>query len=430
MKILCTGTGGRAHVAVRTLANSPHVTGLFCSPGSDAIAEIRLQSGKPVGLLPFPETAAKAIADWARDARFDLVIPGSEAALAADLGGYCRKYGIPFSGPDIRGARFETSKAFSQQAMVFAGIPHPAGRICETVHAALSAAEEFDFSCAIKADGLALGKGVLLCHSESEVGAAVQKIMIEREFGSAGDRVVVQNLEKGREASIHIIADGELAFPLEVAQDYKNSRDDGEGLNTGGMGSYSSSRLTTETMQAFSVYEDIIERWRAACRGEEITYRGILFPGVMLTERGMKVLEFGVRIGDPEAQSLFSRFEGDLAELMHASATDKLQPEMLRRWSNMASVCVVVASRGYPGKPDTGHEITGIDEAEKQPGVQIFHAGTKREGGKWYNTGGRVLGVTATAPTVKEARERAYAAVGMIQFEGMWFRKNIADDGL
>lgn len=421
------GSCGREDVLVTTLAKSPSVTELWCTPGSDAIALERLASnGSPVRRLKFEPTEVRQIVAAAMHYKIDLVVPGPESCLEAGLGDECRKAGIPFVGPCSRGARFETSKAFSHEFCWGYSIPRAPGQICYTLREAWRVARFFfENRCAIKADGPAQGKGTILCHTEDEVDAALQRIMVQREFGRAGDCAVIQQLLKGEEISLHILADRHRALLLETARDYKRVGTGDTGLMTGGMGGYSPGPLL-DARTSESIENDIIAKWRAGCAAEEILYRGILYPGLMLTDLGPRVLEFNARFGDPETEVLMRRFEGDLAELLYASATDSLRPEMLK-WSPEPAVCVVLASRGYPGRPELEKEIFGLSDAETVSGVQVFHMGTKLVNGKWYTNGGRVLAVTARGTNLMEARERAYAGVKCIQFDGMHYRSDIAD---
>lgn len=426
MKILVVGSGGREYVLVLKLAQSPEVTRLYCAPGSDAIRELRNASNEePVQNLPFVPTDAQRIADFARENKCDLVVPGPESCLEAGLGDWCRRYGVPFAGPCSRGARFETSKAFTHQFCNENHIPQPQGQICETVTSALAYLNEWRGSrFAVKADGLASGKGVLLPTNHEEAQRAVKRLMVNRECGEAGARVVLQHFEFGRELSLHAIADGKKVFLLETARDYKKSGEGDTGENTGGMGGYSPAENITPELHG--QFLSIIRSWQDGCEREEISYRGVLYPGLIVTmNNGVKVLEFNARFGDPEAQAFMLRFRGDLAKLLYAAATDSLYTDLLQ-WSADHSVCVVLASRGYPGAPEIGKEISGLEDALRLPSVQVFHSGTRGVPGRWYTNGGRVLTVGATGKTLEEARKRAYHAVSLVSFEGMHFRKRIA----
>lgn len=423
MKIMVVGSGGREGAIISKLAESDEVTDLVCIPGSHAIGLTQVvASGNSVKVVPGYSVAdAKDIADYARMARIDLVVPGPEACLDAGLGDYCREYGVPFAGPCSRGARFETSKAFAHQFCEDNFIPHPYGRICETVSEAMAFAEENWEGVAVKADGMALGKGVLLCKDTQEATAAIERLMVRRECGRAGDRIVMQELLKGEEISLHIITDKDSALLLETVRDYKREGEGDTGENTGGIGGYSPGPMLNEKT-LFTIREHLIIPWRSGCENEKILYRGILYPGLMLTGNDFNVLEFNARFGDPETQIFLRRFTGDLAQLLYASATDTLNESMLS-WSSEPSVGIVLCSEGYPRTPQIGREILGLDEAGKIPGVVIYHSGTRKEGSRWFTTGGRILTVTALG---SDARARAYEAIALIRCEGAWFRPDIA----
>ncbi|MDO8564626.1 MAG: phosphoribosylamine--glycine ligase [bacterium] len=425
MKILLTGSGGREFSLVKKCAESLHVTAIAVAPGSDAIGEIRLQNGEPVQCLPFAATDAKAIADWARDAKYDLVVPGPESSLESGLGDLCRKYGVPFAGPCQRGARLELSKAFAHEFCSKYGICQPRGAVFDTFGGARDFLSQNDPGWVIKADGSASGKGVIVPKNLQEAHSAIRRLMIDRILGKAGERVVIQELWKGRELSLHAIADKNGAHLFETARDYKRAGDGDTGENTGGMGAYSpGGELSPERRRQI---ESIIQSWRAGCAAEEILYRGILYPGLMIRDDDVAVLEFNARFGDPETQVYLQRLESDLPTLLLAAATDTLKPEMLS-WHSLGSVCVNAVSGGYGyGKPlDLHHEITGLDDIAKLPQVDIIHAGTKKVNGKWINVGGRVVGIRAWDDTRAGARERAYDAMERLLFEGMHYRRDIA----
>ncbi len=426
MKICVIGEDGRGHAIVRTLAKSEAVSELTCLPGSHAIGLERLISnGNSVRCIPGVKvTDAKVIADLAREARADLVIPGPEACLEAQVGDLCRTYGIPFAGPCSRGARLETSKAFQFQFMRDNGIPCPIGEICETASSARAFAAKHWNGVAVKADGLAFGKGVLLCKDTVAASTAINRLMVNREYGRAGDRVVMQELLKGGiEIALHVITDNRSAFLMETACDYKREGAGDTGDNTGGIGGYSPGPLLKpDTL--FKIREHLLERWRRGCQEEGFVYRGILYPGLMLMgEIGIRVLEFNARFGDPEAQIFLRRFTGDLAKLLYASATDTLDESMLS-WSPEPSVGIVLCSEGYPRPPKIGRQITGLEDAIKIPGVEIFHNGTLKINGKWFSNAGRIVTVTAIG---NDARANAYEAIAHIQCEGAWFRPDIAE---
>ena len=428
MKIAVIGGDGASHALVKKMAQSPEVSEIICFPGSDAIGMERLvSSGDPVRTIPGSRpTDAKMIADFASRSLYDLVVPRPESCLEAGVGDWCRKYGIPFAGPCSRGARLETSKAFQYQFMLDNGIPCPRGEICETVSSARTfVAKHWNWTgFAVKANGPALGKGVLLCNDPAEVYAAIDKLMVRLECGSAGHRAVIQELLRyGREVSLHIITDRKSAFCLETFRDYKREGIGDTGLNTGGIGGYSpGTDLTSYLYQKLK--SELIEKWRTGCENEGIIYRGILYPGVMLIDRetDFRVFEFNARFGDPDTEVLLARFRGDLATLLYSSATDTLEHSMLS-WSSEPSVGVVLCSEGYPQVPQTGREITGLEDAANVPGVEIFHNGTLKIGNKWISTGGRILTIVASG---NNARGSVYEAISRIRCAGSWFRPDIA----
>ena len=298
----------------------------------------------------------------------------------------------------------------------------------EDAHAAKAFCRQLEGRCAVKADGLALGKGVLLCRDVAAAEAAVDEILVQKAFGTAGARIVVQELLEGMEISLHALCDGSHALLFPTAQDHKRALDNDQGLNTGGMGTYSPTPFLSDA-QLHAVGRAILDPWLAGCAREGIDFRGLLYPGVMLTASGPRVLEFNARFGDPETQVYLARLEDDLADLLLASAEGRLAGRELR-WKPGAAVCVVMASAGYPGSSPKGLPIRGLDAADALPGVKVFHAGTALREGRVVTNGGRVLGVTATGDDVAEARRRAYAAVAAIQFEGAQWRTDIGSKAL
>lgn len=428
MKIAVIGSDGATHALVKNMAQSQEVSEIICLPGSHAIGMERLVSNGDFvrtvrGIKP---TDAKLIADFAQVCGCDLVIPRPESCLEAGVGDWCRRYGIPFAGACSRGARLETSKAFQYQFMLDNDIPCPRGAICETVSSARAyVAKHWNWTgFALKVDGLARGQGVLLCNNPMEVNAAIDKLMVELECGSAGHKTVIQELLRyGNEASLHIITDRKSAFCFETFRDYKREGVGDTGRNTGGIGGFSPGAEFSDFVRQ-KIEKQLIERWRVGCENERILYRGILYPGVMLIDRDtdFRVLEFNARFGDPDTQVLLARFQGDLANLLYACATDTLESSMLS-WSEESSVGVVLCSEGYPRSPKVGREIVGLEEAAKVPNVQIFHSGTEKIGSKWFSTGGRILTAVALGKT---ARANAYEAISCIWCEGSWFRPDIA----
>lgn len=312
--------------------------------------------------------------------------------------------------------------------MAVHGVPTARAGTFSDPHAAKRFAGSLGGRCVVKADGLALGKGVLIARHQAEAETAIEDVMLRRVFGSAGELVVIQELLEGIEISLHALCDGHVARLFPASQDHKRAFDGDQGPNTGGMGTYSPAPFLSDD-ELLDAARRILGPWQRGCVAEGIDFRGILYPGVMLTSDGPRVLEFNARFGDPETQVYLTRLENDLVELLDASVAGSLRDIELR-WTNHASVCVIMASGGYPGPSARGIPIDGLDSLASMPGVKVFHAGTALNGGAFVTNGGRVLGVTATAPTLEEAQETAYAAVDLIQFEGAHYRTDIGAKAL
>lgn len=428
MKLLVLGSGGREHALVWKLAQSPHPTRLWVAPGNGGTAQERLANGRLVENVPIKAEDLPQLLAFAQEQRPDLTVVGPDNPLALGVVDLFQEHGFKIWGPNRRAAQFEASKAFSQDFMLRHGIPTARSGTFSDPAAARRFCEELGGRCAVKADGLALGKGVLLTTSVAEAHRAVDEIMVDRAFGTAGSQAVIQELLEGMEISLHALCDGTTARLFPTAQDHKRALDGDQGLNTGGMGTYSPAPFLSEAELA-SVGRQILEPWLAGCAAEGIDFRGLLYPGVMLTAAGPKVLEFNARFGDPETQVYLTRLENDLVELLMASAEGTLNRTELR-WSSDASVCVVAASGGYPGEYRKGLAIQGLEAAAARPGVKVFHAGTALKDGALVTTGGRVLGVTAWAPTLQRARDEAYAALRLVHFDGLQFRRDIAAKAL
>ncbi|MFZ9856140.1 MAG: phosphoribosylamine--glycine ligase [Limisphaerales bacterium] len=429
MKILVLGSGGREHALVWKLAQSPHTTSLWVAPGNAGTSgETLAASRAPVVNVPVGAEDLPALLAWAKEHQPDLTVVGPDNPLALGVVDLFQEHGFRIWGPNRRAAQFESSKVFSQDFMARHGIPTARAGTFSDVQEARRFCDELGGRCAVKADGLALGKGVLLTHSVAEAHRAVDEILVDRTFGAAGSQVVIQELLEGMEISLHALCDGRTALLFPTAQDHKRALDGDQGLNTGGMGTYSPAPFLSDA-ELNSVGRQILEPWLAGCRAEGIDFRGLLYPGVMLTRQGPRVLEFNARFGDPETQVYLTRLENDLVELLNASVDGTLD-RMTLKWSPNASVCVVAASPGYPGSYPKGLPIDGLDRAAAWPGVKVFHAGTALKEGRVVTNGGRVLGVTAWAPTLQEARDAAYRAVDQIRFEGMHCRRDIAAKAL
>ena len=429
MKILVIGSGGREHALVWKLACSPHVTRLWCAPGNGGIAQERLASnGEPVQCVSLAADDLAGLRAFAQANRADLTVVGPDNPLALGIVDLWQAVGLRIWGPNRKAARFEASKAFSQQFMEKYGIPTARAGAFDTAAAASRFAASLGGRCAVKADGLALGKGVLLCRDMAQADAAIQEVLVKKAFGGAGASIVIQELLEGMEISLHALSDGTTARLFPSSQDHKRALDGDRGLNTGGLGAYSPAPFLADAELA-AVGDSILQPWLRGCAAEGIEFHGILYPGVMLTSAGPKVLEFNARFGDPETQVYLTRLENDLVELLDASVSGTLGQVELR-WSRQASVCVVMASGGYPGSYAKGNSIRGLDEASRLPNTKVFHAGTAKAGDQFVTSGGRVLGVTAWAEDLRSAQAAAYAAVERIQFEGAHYRRDIGAKAL
>ncbi len=429
MKLLVLGSGGREHALVWKLAQSPLVTQMWCASGNAGIGEERLvKNGASVECVAVSAEDLPGLLAFAQQARPDFTVVGPDNPLAAGVVDLFQANGFKIWGPNKRAARFEGSKSFSQDFMERHGIPTAKSGTFTDPVAAKQFAASLDGRCAVKADGLALGKGVLLTASVQEAEQAVDEIMVSKAFGTAGQCVVIQELMEGMEISLHALCDGKVAKLFPTSQDHKRALDGDVGLNTGGMGAYSPAPFLTDA-ELRTVGDAILQPWLRGCAADGIEFRGLLYPGVMLTKNGPKVIEFNARFGDPETQIYLTRLENDLVELLLASAEGRLG-SMELVWNPNPSVCVVMASGGYPGSYPKGKVITGLDAANALPNTKVFHAGTAKKDGQVVTTGGRVLGVTAWAKDLATARNAAYAAVEKIHFEGAHYRRDIAAKAL
>jgi len=428
MKILVIGSGGREHALVWKLAQSPHVTELWCAPGNAGIAEERLRNGRKVVCVDFAADDLPSLLGCAQINKTDLTVVGPDNPLALGIVDLFQANGLKIWGVNQKAAQFESSKVFSQKFMEKYGIPTASAGTFSEAGPAKAFCATLGGKCVVKADGLALGKGVLICNNQAEAEKAVDEIMVTKAFGAAGTRVVIQEFLEGIEVSLHALCDGKTAKIFPTSQDHKRALDGDLGLNTGGMGTYSPTPFLTDAQLA-EVAKKILDPFMRGCVAEGIDYRGILYPGVMLTKNGPKILEFNARFGDPETQVYLTRLENDLVELLDASASGTLAKHELK-WKSEASVCVIMASGGYPGNYPKGKPILGLAEATKLPHTKVFHAGTALKDGQIVTNGGRVLGVTALGKDLRAAQAAAYAAVETIQFEGAHFRRDIAAKAL
>ncbi len=431
MKLLVIGSGGREHALVWKLAQSSHVTQMWCAPGNAGIAQERLaKNGASAECVNITAEDLPKLLAFAQEKKADLTVVGPDNPLALGIVDLFQKHGLKIWGVNQKASQFEASKVFSQKFMEKYGVPTARSGIfnASEVLAARAFAGSLDWRCAVKANGLALGKGVLICTSETEVKNAIDEILIKKTFGEAGSQIVIQEFLEGIEISLHAICDGKTAKLFPTSQDHKRALDGDKGLNTGGMGTYSPTPfLSGRALKDFG--NRILQPWLEGCKKERIKFCGIIYPGVMLTKGGPKVLEFNARFGDPETQVYLTRLENDLVELLDASVSGTLD-KMELKWSPLASVCVVMASGGYPGNYLKGKVITGLDAANALPQTKVFHAGTALNDGQVVTNGGRVLGVTALGKDLRAAQTAAYAAVEKIHFDGAQFRRDIAAKAL
>ncbi len=416
MKVLVVGGGGREHALVWKIAQSPRVAKIFCAPGNAGISEL-------AECVPIAAGEIEALLAFARKQAIDLTVVGPEGPLAAGIVDRFEEEGLSIFGPRRNAAELEASKSFAKQFMQRNGIPTAQGRSFTDPRAAESFAAELGAPLVVKADGLAAGKGVIVCASLKEAREAIRRILVAREFGAAGARVVVEECLSGEEASFLALTDGKTVLPLPSAQDHKAIYDGDRGPNTGGMGAYSPAPVVDRLMHRRVMEEIMIPAVRAMA-AEERPYRGVLYAGLMIDRDRAKVLEFNARFGDPETQPILMRVKNDLVSLIEAAIAGKLDSCKIEI-DPRAAVCVVLAQEGYPGSYTKGAAIRGIEAANRIPGVRVFHAGTKRKGRAVVTDGGRVLGVTALGETVEKAIEKAYRAAARIRWEGLYYRKDI-----
>lgn len=416
MKVLVVGSGGREHAICTSVAKSPRVDKIYCAPGNAGIAA--LAGCVPIGAMEFDKLVA-----FAKEKEIDLVIVGMDDPLVGGLVDELEAAGIRTFGPRKNAAILEGSKAFSKDLMKKYDIPTAGYENFTDPEAAIAYLETAKFPIVLKADGLALGKGVLICQNLEEAKEGVKTIMLDKKFGTAGNEMVIEEFMTGREVSVLSFVDGKTIKTMTSAQDHKRAGDGDTGLNTGGMGTFSPSPFYTKEVEEFCnkyIYQKTVDAM--AAEGRE--FKGIIFFGLMLTEDGPKVLEYNARFGDPEAQVVLPRMKNDLIEVAEACIDGTLDQVDLQFEDN-AAVCVVLASEGYPVSYEKGFPISGLDEFNKHEGYYCFHAGTKFDGDHIVTNGGRVLGVTAKGKDLKEARANAYAATEWVQFKNKYMRHDI-----
>lgn len=427
MRILVVGKGGREHALVWKLAQSPRVTRVFCAPGNAGTAG----QAENVPIDSTPNDFDRLIR-FAKKEKIGLVVIGPEEPLAHGLTDAMQAEGLRVFGPTKNAARLEASKVFAKNLMRQADVPTAEFRTFDHPQLARHYIESREYPLVAKADGLAAGKGVIVCSTKQEALQAIDRIMVQEEFGAAvGRQVVVEKRLEGQELSLFSLVSGRTILPLPPTQDHKAVYDGDQGPNTGGMGAYCPAPIATpELLQ--QIEEQILVPTVSAMKHARMSYRGLLFTGLMLTNQGPRVLEYNVRFGDPETQPLLMRLKSDLLDLLEAVVDERLGDidESRIEWDPRPAVCVVLCSQGYPGPYVKGRVIQGLEEVARLPDVQVFHAGTRQEGGVVLTDGGRVLGVTALGETLADAKRRAYEAVARISFSGMHYRKDIADKAL
>ena len=421
MKILVLGTGGREHALVWKLRQSARVSKVYCAPGNGGIAD-------EVECLAVDLKNLEAMVALGQQLRPDLTVVGPELPLTLGVVDEFTRRGWPVFGPTKAAAQLEASKSFAKEFLQRYHIPTAAYAICDSVEEVRDALTHFHAPVVVKADGLAAGKGVVIAANKEEAADAAAEMLSGKMVGEAGARVVLEECLVGEELSFLVLSDGERVAPLVAAQDHKRVGDGDTGANTGGMGAYSTADIVDDTMRDWLVNHiarPVVEGMKA----EGAEYKGVLYCGLMMTARGPMVLEFNCRFGDPETQPILMRLESDLVDALEASVAGRVS-EGDFKWSEDASVCVVMSSGGYPGRFEAGKKIAGLDAAGAVGGVKVFHAGTVRQDGEVCTSGGRVLGVSARAPELETAVEQAYEACGKISFDGAHYRRDIAGRAL
>jgi phosphoribosylamine---glycine ligase len=416
MKVLIVGSGGREHAIATSVAKSPRVDKIYCAPGNAGIGQIA--ECVPIGAMEFDK-----LVNFAKENRIDLTIVGMDDPLVGGLVDAMEAEGLRVFGPRKNAAILEGSKAFSKDLMKKYHIPTAAYENFDDPQKALAYLETAQFPIVLKADGLALGKGVLICETPEEAKEGVRTIMEDKKFGTAGNRMVIEEFMTGREVSVLSFVDGRTIKIMSSAQDHKRALDGDQGLNTGGMGNFSPSPFYTEEVDEFCkkyIYQATVDAMAAEGR----PFKGVIFFGLMLTEKGPRVLEYNARFGDPEAQVVLPRMKNDIIDVMEACIDGTLDQIDLQFEDN-AAVCVVLASKGYPVSYEKGFVIEGLENFEGKDGYYCFHAGTKQTDKGIVTNGGRVLGITATGATLKEARANAYEATGWVNFENKYMRTDI-----
>jgi phosphoribosylamine--glycine ligase len=423
MQVLVVGSGGREHALTWKIAQSPRVDRVYVAPGNAGTAQDAENIDIPASDIP-------RLVRFAREQKVDLTVVGPEQPLAAGIVDAFLAEKLRIFGPTKAAAELEASKVFCKRLLRHADIPTADYHAYRNAESALNYLQQReDMPVVVKADGLASGKGVIVCDGRAEAIRAVRRIAEEKEFGAAGDQLVIEDRLEGEEASVLAVTDGHTIVTLAPAQDHKPANDGDKGPNTGGMGAYSPTPLIDEDRLRW-IEEHVLVPVVHAMKRARRPFRGVLYAGLMITNQGPKVLEFNVRFGDPECQPILMRLKSDLVDVIEATVEGRLEEIGPLEWRSEAAVCVVMASDGYPGKYEVGRPIRGLEEAAKTPGVKVFHAGTATADGQVVTSGGRVLGVTALGATISAAKLHAYTAVKAIRWPGAWCRKDISDKAL
>ena len=421
MRILVIGSGGREHALVWKISQSPRVTKTYCAPGSAAIGEL-------AEIVPIGPEQIERLADFAAKEHIDLTVVGPELPLTLGIADLFESRGFRIFGPNRAAAQLEGSKAFAKDLLQQNKIPTAAsGTFTDAVLAKEHIARQ-KAPYVIKADGLAGGKGVIICRSRTDAESAIDEILVRKAFGRAGDQLVIEEFLDGEEVSFMVLTDGEHILPLASSQDHKRVFDNDEGPNTGGMGAYSPAPAVTAEMHD-RILREILTPLLAGLKNRTIDYRGVIYVGLMMTQAGPKVLEFNARFGDPECQPIMMRLKSDLIPLLEATIDRKLD-RIQAEWYDEPAVCVVLCAKGYPGSYDKGKEIYGLEKLTGWQNGFVFHAGTTKDKNRWLTSGGRVLGVTARDENIADAIKEVYGAVAEIFWDGMHYRKDIAQRAL
>ena len=421
MRVFVLGSGAREHAIVHALRRSQGVSEVFAAPGNPGIAQA-------ADLLPVAADDLPSVAEAAADLRIDLTIVGPELPLAMGIGDEFERRGLRLFGPHRAAAELEASKVFAKEFCERHGIPTAKSEIVRSQDEAVAAARGFGLPVVFKADGLAAGKGVFIVHTEEDLEQALEAFYVQRRFGDAADRVLVEEYLEGNEVSYMVISDGTRVVPIATSHDYKRAGEGGTGPNTGGMGAHSPA-LVIPPGTSRIILDSVVKPTIAGMAEEGREFRGVLYAGLMMTTDGPKVLEFNCRLGDPETQAIFLRLDDNFAAIAYDAAAGMLGVQNMK-WRKEAVACVVMAAEDYPGIPRKGDEITGTDDAMALAGVTVYHGGTRLLDGRLVTSGGRVLSVCGRGATLDEALDTAYEGVGKIHFDGMWYRPDIGRDTL